>query len=69
MKRNSEGRKTIGHAGLAMLLAFALPAIAASGPTTTSRVSSWVTTADHARTLSPAETVAFDSRSRLPIHI
>lgn len=61
---------TLGRIGLCMVLALGFASRSVAGGTLTSNaVASWVTTADHSRALSPADTTAFGTRSRLPIHI
>lgn len=61
---------TLGRIGLCMLLALGIASRShASDASASPRVASWVTTADHVRTLSPAASTAFGARTRLPVHI
>ena len=70
MNMRDRGIDTLGRTGLCLLLALGFASRSMAGDAMASHsVASWVTTADHSRALAPADTTAFGSRSRLPIHI
>lgn len=69
MKLNRQIGRAIGVAGLSALLTLGVAPRALSSQGNELRASSWLTTSDHARALSPADSGAFGPRGRLPIHI
>ncbi|WP_460822717.1 glycoside hydrolase family 30 protein [Lysobacter olei] len=70
MSMQDRGVQTLARVGLGLLLGLGVAAAAhAAGKGPAPQVTSWVTTDDHARALSPAESPAFGNLGQLPIHV